>query len=73
MTAMDNYYEKVRDPQANGAVFAAVCRGKVKDLEIHINLFHTSLISVNVCEHLKNKHVQIKIRQSNTLSDGMNI
>jgi hypothetical protein len=28
-TAMDNYYEKVNDP-AGGAVFAAVCRGKVR-------------------------------------------
>ena len=34
-TAMTNYYERVQDPSGNGAVFAAVCRGKVKN---HISL-----------------------------------
>lgn len=28
-TAMDNFYEKVNDPSIGGAIFAAVCRGKV--------------------------------------------
>ena len=29
LTAMENFYEKINDPAQNGAVFAAVCRGKV--------------------------------------------
>lgn len=28
-TAMDNFYEKVDDPSTSGAIFSAVCRGKV--------------------------------------------
>lgn len=27
--AMENFYEKINDSSANGACFAAVCRGKV--------------------------------------------
>ncbi len=30
LTAMENFYERIRDPAHNGAVFAAVCRGKVR-------------------------------------------
>ena len=30
-TAMLNFYEKVNDPKLNGAIFAAVCRGKVSE------------------------------------------
>ena len=26
---MDGFYDKIRDPKANGAAFFAVCRGKV--------------------------------------------
>ena len=29
-TAMESFYERINDPQHNGAVFAAVCRGKVR-------------------------------------------
>ena len=28
-TAMTNFYSKINDPALNGAIFAAVCRGKV--------------------------------------------
>jgi regulator of telomere elongation helicase 1 len=28
---MEGFYEKVRNPEYNGAVFLAVCRGKVSD------------------------------------------
>lgn len=30
-TAMDNFYEKVSDPSTSGAIFSAVCRGKVSE------------------------------------------
>lgn len=29
--AMAGYYEKIRDPNLKGAVFMAVCRGKVSE------------------------------------------
>ena len=29
-TAMLNFYEKINDETLNGAIFAAVCRGKVR-------------------------------------------
>ena len=32
---MDGFYDKMRDPKANGAAFFAVCRGKVNG---HIHL-----------------------------------
>ena len=28
---MSEYYEKIRDPSAKGAIFMAVCRGKVSE------------------------------------------
>lgn len=28
-TAIESYYDKIQDQTANGALFAAVCRGKV--------------------------------------------
>ncbi|XP_021350741.1 regulator of telomere elongation helicase 1-like [Mizuhopecten yessoensis] len=31
MTAMEGYYEKINDPSLNGAIFVAVCRGKVSE------------------------------------------
>ena len=32
LAAMNHYYETVNDVKTNGAVFAAVCRGKVNGL-----------------------------------------
>ncbi len=40
-TAMENFYEKINDPAQNGAVFAAVCRGKVQ--------LESQKIIVNAC------------------------
>ena len=34
--AMINYYDKIADNTANGAVFAAVCRGKVSIFNLSI-------------------------------------
>ncbi|XP_033216064.1 regulator of telomere elongation helicase 1 homolog [Belonocnema kinseyi] len=31
ITTMNDYYEKIRDPSAKGAIFMAVCRGKVSE------------------------------------------
>ena len=31
-TAMDNFYSKINDNTSNGAIFAAVCRGKVRKI-----------------------------------------
>ena len=31
---MDEYYDKIQDTTLNGAIFMAVCRGKVSFMEI---------------------------------------
>ena len=50
--AIDEFYTKMNDPTLNGAIFMAVCRGKVND-SVHIAFFclliltFTSLICWN--------------------------
>jgi len=38
-TAIESYYDKIQDHTANGAVFAAVCRGKVGLAMIYLHRY----------------------------------
>ena len=45
-TAMENFYEKINDPAQNGAIFAAVCRGKVGTFYLFLQMLIMDLINL---------------------------
>ena len=47
---MDDFYSKINDPSLNGAIFIAVCRGKVSHY-IHSNIFDLKSTNAPIRAH----------------------